>query len=69
VNRSVGLVALVLLAILSIVGAVAITRPVRIEENGHSRAIESAAAAPSDAGPLDSLLDVIHVEHLMKHGR
>ena len=68
-NRSVGLVALLLLAILAIVSVVAITRPVRVQENGLSKPIESAATAPADAGSLDSLLDSIHVEHQMKHGR
>jgi hypothetical protein len=69
VNRSVGLFALLALAILSIVGAVAITRPVRVEQNGHSNPGKSAATRPTDGGSLDSLLDTIHLEHGLKHGR
>ena len=68
-NRSAGLIGLLALAILAIVGSVAITRPVRVEENGHSKPVESAATTPADGGSLDSLLDTIHVEHQMSHGR
>ena len=69
-NRTLGLSALLLLAILAIVGVVGVTRPVRVETATHSP--EPTAAAPpidNDAGSLDSLLDGLHVEHLMKHGR
>ena len=70
-NRSLGLAALLVLAIISIVGAVGVTRPVRVETATHSNAPEPTATAPvaSDAGSLDSLLDAVHVEHLMNHGR
>ena len=69
-NRSLGLFALLALAILSILGAVAVTRPVRIEENGHARA-EPTAGSPfdRDAGSLDSLLDGVRIEHQLNHGR
>ena len=69
-NRSLGLFALLLLAILSIVAVVAITRPVHVETNGHSKD-EATATAPaeSDAGSLDSLVDGVRIEHQMKHGR
>jgi hypothetical protein len=58
------------LAILSIVAAVAITRPVRVETNGHPNG-EATATAPAtaDAGSLDSLLDGVRIEHQLKHGR
>jgi hypothetical protein len=69
VNRSVGLVALLVLAILAIVGAIAITQPIRVEENGHSKPGETAATTPGDGGPLDSMLDAIQVDHQLKHGR
>lgn len=68
-NRSIGLVALLALAILAMLGAVAVTRPVHVEQNGHSKPIESAATSPTDGGSLDSLLDTIHVEHQIRHGR
>jgi hypothetical protein len=70
VNRSLGPFALLLLAILSIVAVVAVTRPVRVETNGHSKG-EATAVAPaeSDAGALDSLLDGVRIEHQLKHGR
>lgn len=66
-----GLVALLALAILSLVAVVGLTRPVRREPASARSAPEPAAAAPvtGDAGSLDSLLDAIHVEHLLNHGR
>jgi hypothetical protein len=70
VNRSTGLVALLGLAILAILGAVAITRPVRIEPNGHAWA-EPTVTVPvdHDGGSLDSLLDGVRIEHHLNHGR
>jgi len=70
VNRTLGLAALILLAILAIVGVVGVTRPVRVESSTQTQ--EPTATAPPierDAGSLDSLLDALHVEHFMKHGR
>jgi hypothetical protein len=72
VSRTLGLAALLLLAILSIVGVVGVTRPVRVESATNAAAPQRTAAAPpldSDAGSLDSLLDGLHVEHRMTHGR
>jgi hypothetical protein len=72
VSRTLGLTALPLLAILSIVGVVGLTRPVRVESAMHANAPQPTASAPSiesDAGSLDSLLDGLHVDHGMKHGR
>lgn len=69
-NRSVGLAVLLLLAILAIVGVVGVTRPVRVETA--TQTPQSTATAPPiehDAGSLDSLLDGLHVEHQMTHGR
>ena len=69
-NRTVGLGALLLLAILAIVGVVGVTRPVRVESAPKTQ--EPTATAPpseNDAGSLDSLLDGLQVDHLMKHGR
>ena len=69
-NRTVWLAALLLLAILAIVGVVGVTGPVRVESVTNTQE-PTATAAPidNDAGSLDSLLDGLHVEHLMKHGR
>ena len=69
-NRTVGLAALLLLAILAIVGVVGVTRPVRVEKATKTQ--EPSSTAPpieNDAGSLDSLLDGLHVDHGMKHGR
>ena len=69
-NRSLGLFALLALAILSIVTVVAITRPVHVETNGHSKSEPTATApATGDAGSLDSLLDGVRIEHQIQHGR
>ncbi len=69
-NRTLGLAALLLVAILSIVGVVGVTRPVRVESATRANTPESSApAVENDAGSLDSLLDGLHVEHGMKHGR
>jgi len=70
VNRTVGLAALLLVAMLAIVGVVGVTRPIRVEPA--TRTQEPTATTPpiaNDAGSLDPLLDGLHVEHLMKHGR
>ena len=70
-SRTVWLLALLVFAIFSLVAVVGVTRPVRVEPPREARSSESTAAAPSsmDGGTLDSLLDAIQVEHLMKHGR
>ena len=64
----IGLVALLVVAVLAIVAVVGLTRPIRVEP-GSAPAPTAAAPAPPDAGSLDSLLDAIQVEHLMKRGR
>jgi hypothetical protein len=70
VNRTLGLAALLLLAILAIVGVVGVTRPVRVETATQTpQATATASPIENDAGSLDSMLDGLHVEHLMKHGR
>ena len=72
-SRSVWLFALLLVAVLSLVAVVAVTRPVRVEpireRNSPDSTVAAPAPVPRDAGTLDSLLDAIHLEHLMKHGR
>lgn len=71
-TRTLGLAALLLLAIASIVGAVGVTQPVRVETASQTTPSQPTAIAPSigsDAGSLDSLLDAVLVEHLMNHGR
>lgn len=70
-SRSIGLIALLVLAALAVVSAVDVTRPVRVEPAPAASAPESVAVAPSavDAGSLDSLLDTVQAEHLLKHGR
>jgi hypothetical protein len=70
VKRASGLFALLALAILAIVAVVGVTRPVGVISAPPGSTTESAAApTPGDAGTLDSLLDAIHVEHGMQHGR
>jgi hypothetical protein len=70
VSRSAGLIALLLFAILSIVGVVAVTRPVLVASvDKIPPNVTAAAPAAADAGTLDSLLDAVHVEHVIKHGR
>lgn len=70
-NRSFGLLALLALAILSLVGVVAVTRPVRVESNEHPTAVQPTATArvTTDAGSLDSLLDGVRIDHQIRHGR
>ena len=69
-KRASGLFALLALAIFAIVAVVGVTRPVRVISPPPGSTIETAATAtPGDAGTLDSLLDAIHVEHGMNHGR
>ncbi len=70
-SRSLWLLALVVFAALSIVGVVAVTHPVRVEAPTNTAPIEPTAVArvSTDAGSLDSLLDAIQVEHLLKRGR
>jgi hypothetical protein len=68
VKRSVGLVALLLLSALALVAMVGITRPVRVEA-GSAPEPAVTAVPPVDAGSLDSILDAVHVEHVIKYGR
>ncbi len=70
-SRSLWLGVLLVIAILSIVAVVGLTRPVRVEPSPPGSAPEPTAAAPApgDAGTLDSLLDGIRLEHAIKHGR
>jgi len=70
VTRSVGVAALLGLAIVSIVAALSLRRPVQVEEAGHSSAIELTTIPVSpDAGSLDTMIDAIHIEHGLNHGR
>jgi hypothetical protein len=70
VKRASGLFALLALAILAIVLVVGVTRPVPVLPAPPGSATETAAApTPGDAGSLDSLIDAVHVEHGMNHGR
>ena len=66
--RSVGLVALLLVSALALVAVVGVTGPVRVEAGSRPEPAVTAPA-PVDAGSLDSILDAVHVEHLIKHGR
>ena len=67
-NRTAGLIALVALAAFLVVAVVGLNRPVPIEPASPA---ESMPAAPRriDAGSLDTFLDAIHLDHLLKHGR
>ena len=67
-NRSVGLVALLLASALALVAVVGVTRPVRVEAGSRPEPTVTAPA-PIDAGSLDSILDAVHVEHSIKLGR
>jgi hypothetical protein len=70
VKRASGLFVLLALAILAVVAVVGVTRPVRVVAPPTGSTIEAAATpTPGDAGTLDSLIDAVHVEHGMKHGR
>jgi hypothetical protein len=70
VKRTSGLYALLVLAILAIVAVVGVTRPVRVVTSPPGSTTETAAAPTArDAGSLDSLLDAVHIEHGMNHGR
>jgi hypothetical protein len=69
-KRASGLFALLALAILSIVAVVGVNRPVRVFPPSPAATIETAAPpVPGDAGPIDSLIDAVHVEHGINHGR
>ena len=70
-SRSLGLVALLGLAVLALIVVIGVTHPIRVEPLPPGSAPEptATATAPDDAGSLDSLLDGIHVEHDIKHGR
>lgn len=69
-SRSIWLLALLSLAILSIVAALGVTRPIRVALPSETRSESTApAVASTDAGVLDSLLDAVHLEHSIKHGR
>ena len=67
-NRQAGLVVLAILAILCTIVVVGLQRQPHIEPAPPESPTQTAAAAP-DAGSLDSMLDAVHVEHLIKHGR
>ena len=67
-NRVPGLIALLALAILAIVVVIGVTQPIRVEPSSATPATITASQS-ADAGSLDSILDAIHVEHAVKHGR
>jgi hypothetical protein len=70
-SRSIGLLALLAFAVLTLIAVIGVTRPVRVGPPPPGSAPEpvSVGGARVDAGSLDSLVDGIHVEHLIKHGR
>ena len=70
-SRSLGLFALVAFAALALIAVIGVTRPIRVEPPPPGSAPEptATAAAPNDAGSLDTVIDAIHVEHSLKHGR
>ena len=70
-SRSLGLFALVALAALALIVVIGVTRPIRVEPPPAGLAPQptTTAAASTDAGSLDTVLDAIHVEHSIKHGR
>ena len=69
--RSLGLIALLVLAILSVITALAMNHPARVEPAPAGAVPEPAAATPvaTDAGSLDSIIDAVPVEHGIKLGR
>ena len=69
--RSLGLIALLALAILAVITALAMNHPARVEPAPAGSVPEPVAAAPvaTDAGSLDSILNAVPVEHAIKHGR
>jgi hypothetical protein len=70
-SRSIGLFALLAIAVLTLIAVIGVTRPVRVGPPPPGSAPEPlpVAGARVDAGSLDSFVDGIHVEHFMKHGR
>jgi hypothetical protein len=68
VNRHGGVIVLVFLAALAIVAVVGVQRPIRVEPAPPSETITKAPES-TDAGSLDSLLDAIQIDHLLRHGR
>ena len=68
-NRSAGLIALLLLSGLALVAVLGVTSPIRVEAGGASEPAAAAIPALTDAGSLDSLLDAVHLEHAIKRGR
>ncbi len=70
-SRSFGLLALLALAIVLLITAVGMNPRVRVVPAPVGSAPETTAVAPvnTDAGSLDSILDAVHVEHLIKRGR
>ena len=67
-NRQAGFVVLAILAILGTIVVLGLQRQPHIEPARPEPPAETAATAP-DGGSLDSMLDAVHVEHLIKHGR
>ena len=67
-NRQGGILVLAALAILCTIVIIGLKREPHIEPARPESPAETAAAGP-DAGSLDSMLDAVHVEHLIKHGR
>ena len=69
--RSLGLIVLLAVAVLAVVTAWGMNHRVRVEPAPAGSVPETAAVVPppADAGSLDSILNAVEVEHLIKHGR
>ena len=68
-NRSAGLVALVVLSIAALIAVAGVTPPVGVAPGPAILEPVAATRPPGDAGSLDAILDAVHVEHVIKLGR
>jgi hypothetical protein len=69
VKSNAGLVALLSIAVLTILMVVGLTRPVRVEPGPRPESTVTVPAATDGGGPLDSMLDAIRLGHEMQRGR
>jgi hypothetical protein len=69
VKRDVGLVALLSIAVLTMLVVVGLNRPVRVEPGPRTESTATVPTPTDGGGSLDSMLDAIQLEHWMQQGR